>query len=317
METLQGGSTFPPQSPPNERPTSTIFTSTNMNTNIPEMPEMPTSISIDGDTSLSPHSTNTPQSDRPTNPSDTPVPPTYTGTNPTTNDNEYTNTINGGKYPVTEKYPVRGEHYPNTNGNSYGTHNEMYPTDQNRPMNPTSDSGSSYPTDAITYPPHYQNKYNYYQEIYPTYGHPVMYETNYPMPNSGGQQNPTYAQNFPSVDNGYANERPATTYHGSTQHTTGLDVSRPQQPPTSSYNGVTATGSSTYMGNGYSNADEINRNRPTSTNGYRGNQSSLAPVPTNPQHGYGNKQPEGNYVTEKTIRTYFNPDEYYPNFKRE
>lgn len=79
--------------------------------------------------------------------------------------------------------------------------------------------------------------------------------------------------------------------------------------------GTDTTGTTPYMGNGWSNADEINRRKP---NGDK-----------TPPSMYGGgmgttRYPEGNYDNESQprstipyIRTYFNPDDYIPNAKRE
>lgn len=173
------------------------------------------------------------------------------------------------------------------------------------------------------YPPQYPSKNpNYYQDIYTMYGFPMLY---------GNAQHPgsntiSYASNVPSI----GTPESTITYYGnpmtttSSMSTTQMTGGRPHTDMGSG--GVGGGGSSSttpYMGNGWSNADDINRRKP---NGEK-------TTPSMP-HGYGydgvgngmgtTRYPEGNLNNESRprptipyIRTYFNPDDYIPNAKRE
>lgn len=308
----------------NERPSSTIMTSTmnEIHTNIPDRaPTSQSTLTTNMGTSMM-HTggTNPPYAERPN---------TITTGGTMTTLNEYTNTMDGNRHPTTERLPTT-DHYPTMEGGGGGSGGGTTITDYTSTMHGGSgtwtSTGSHGNTDVHTneitrptytpgyddhrqtpgyqypYPPQYDNKYNYYQDIYPTYSYPMLYDHTYPMPNAPG-----YAHNAPSSSYG-----PPNDYFSST---------RPREPspvygiPTSGTRpGTTGTtDGSTYMGNGYSNADEIkNQRKPT--------------MPS--QDGYlTSKQPEGKYNTTTStpstppvvpyIRTYFNPDDYFPNSKRE
>lgn len=321
----------------NERPTSTIMTSTmnDIHTNVPDRisTSQSTATSDMGTSSImQTGGTNPPYAERPSTPINQDRYTPSTGGTMSTG-NEYTNTVDGNRYPTTERLPTTDRYpgggssntdrgsstmpYGNTNTqggggtstwtsmNTYG-HGDISTNEISRPTYPPTYDNRQTPGYHYPYPPQYDHKYNYYQDVYPTYSYPMLYEHTYPMPNSPG-----YAPNVPSSSYGPPDYYSNTQYSSTSGGTSPMD--RPREPspaygvPTSQTIGSRpgSTGS-TYMGNGYSNADEIRK--PTMT----------------PQGGYNpSKYPEGKYNTSTTpkmvpyIRTYFNPDDYYPNSKRE
>lgn len=177
--------------------------------------------------------------------------------------------------------------------------------------------GEVKPDYPYPYPPQYQDKYNYYQDIYPMYTYPMLYNGDPQHPGMNSFSMNGYAQNVPSIGsptttvNHYGN--PMTT----TMTTTAMNGGRPSLMP----HGTDATGSTPYMGNGYSNADEINRRKP--------NRDKVTPsIPNGNEYGGSGmgttRYPEGNYNNESRprstipyIRTFLNPDDYIHNRKRE
>ena len=326
------GSTFPSQVP-NDRPTSTVLIAST-NTNTPDQPSsIPTSeVGTDIMSSVHPSSTYTPE--RPSTPVEdryTPVGPSYTGTAPSSSGYP-SSTIDTTRYPTVSTITTANrDKYPPVNG--YGS-TDPYSSDQ-RPTNPTygGQSKPDYPQNTLSYPPNNPNKYNYYQDVYPLYAYPMQYESNYPMPNNGmDARYPVYGQNVQPVDGSH---RPSPL-EGNHRPPPVDGSQRPPPPPSNGYYGsTTATssngpnGASTYMGNGYSNADEVNRYKPNtvtpSDNNYNSNKpptfygtkpNSTSTKPNNSINNYGQTSMEGKYeVTEATIETYFNPDDY--NRKRE
>lgn len=135
-----------------------------------------------------------------------------------------------------------------------------------------------------SYPPRYPNKYNYYQEIYPMVTYPMYGGSGY-MPGGGS----TFS------GDSYAQKVPSTYYFGSGGPTPSMtpDRDRPSTKP--------------YMGNGWSNADEILRRK---QGGYGGNDG----VGTYPAGKYNETRPP---TSVPHIRTFFNPDDYLYNTKSE
>lgn len=232
---------------------------------------------------------------------------------PTTN--LYPNTVDSIKGPgipptmittTMDRFPSTSTTY-GSNTNTDITTNEVKP--QTYPptiyMSSGSGGGSSggttKPDDfGYPYPPSYHHKYNFFHGMYPFYTYPTIYETNYPnsYPASSGNGGDGYAQTMPTIS-----YTPTVDYYGTTPSmTTNYDG-----------NNVPNT-ASTYMGNGWSNADEIHRRK----NGGK-----------YPDRDYSGTYPEGKYnetgagkkfngttrapTTVPYIRTYFNPDDYLTN----
>lgn len=218
---------------------------------------------------------------------------------PTTN--MYPNSIDSTKMPIgpstmitttMDRFPTTSSTY----GNDMPTNTDLTTNEVKPPTYPTIYMTSTKPDDFnYPYPPHYHNKYNYYDEVYPMYTYPMLYDNNYQgnyVPNSGGSGGVSgggYAQNVPTLS-----YNPNVEFYGTTptMTTTFSDTRIPN----------TAT---TYMGNGWSNADEVIRRK---QNG--------AKYPDRDNSGYN---PEGKYNGTRTpatvpfIRTYFNPDDYITN----
>lgn len=316
----------------NERPTSTIITSTNdIHTNVPTSQSTATS-DMGTSSIMQTGGTRPPYAERPnTSTMQDRYTPSTGGTISTTNEN--TNTADGSRYPTTERYPNTGgtgggsttntDHgstmpYGNTNTqsgtstwnnmNTYGHTDTSTNEISSRPTYSPNYDNRQTPGYHYPYPPQYDHKHHYYQDVYPTYPYPMPYEPSY---------GPGYAPNVPSSSYGPPHDYYSNTQHsGSSGNTSPMD--RPREPspaygvPTSQTRpGPMSSTGSTYMGNGYSNADEIkNSRKPTMS----------------PQNGYlPSKYPEGKYNTSTAstpsmipyIRTYFNPDDYFPNSKRE
>lgn len=220
-----------------------------------------------------------------------------------TTTNMYPNTVESTKMPgpptmimtTMDRFPTTSSTY----GNDMPTNTDLSTNEVKPPTYPTIYMSSTKPDDLnYPYPPHYHNKYNYYHEIYPVYTYPMLYDNNNNYhgggytPSSGGG----YAQNIPTLSYNPNMEFYGTTPTMSTSPYGGGDTRVPN----------TAT---TYMGNGWSNADEVIRRK---QNG--------AKYPDRDNSGYN---PEGKYNGTRTtagtpatvpyIRTYFNPDDYITN----
>lgn len=233
-------------------------------------------------------------------------------------------TLSDGHYtPTMTNIPDR----PSTSG--YGN-TDIY-TNEVRPQHPTSIFtstpmyfGDTKPEYNYPYPPQYPDKYNYYQDIYPMYSFPMLYNGDGQHPGMNAFPMNGYAANVPSIGtpqstvNYYGNSMPTTT-------TTAMNGGRPRPPQIP--HGTEPMGTTPYMGNGWSNADEINRRKP---NGDRTTPSMPQPNEYGGSGGGGNgigttRYPEGNYNPNDTrprttipyIRTYFNPDDYIASRKRE
>lgn len=236
------------------------------------------------------------------------IPSTFSSSSasvPTTN--MYPNTIDNTKGPGIPPTMITSTmgHFPSTS-TAYGSNtntdlssNEVkpqtYPPSSIYTMSGGGGSTSSSKPDEFTYPypTHYHHKYNFYHGMFPFYTYPTVYETNYPnsfagMAGSGGNTDGTYVETLPTLS-----YTPTIDYYGTTPSMT------------TAYGGsnVPNTGS-TYMGNGWSNADEIHRRK----NGGK-----------YPDRDNSGSYPEGKYNGTRApasipyIRTYFNPDDYITN----
>lgn len=224
------------------------------------------------------------------------------GSVPTTN--LYPNTIDSTKMPSPPTIMTTMDRFPST-ATTYGSTNTDLSTNEVKPQTyPTIYMTSSKPDDFnYPYPPHFHNKYNYYHEIYPVYTYPTYYESNYPNgygPSSssgggGGGGSITdgggYAQSMPTLS-----YQPESDHYGTT-------------PSMTTYGGGAPNTASTYMGNGWSNADDSNHHK---QNGER-----------HPDRDNSGSYPEGKYNGTRTpdtvpyIRTIFNPDFYLMDAKSE
>lgn len=227
------------------------------------------------------------------------------GTIPTTNMYPNTN-IDSTKMPSPPTVMTTMERFPST-ATTYGTTNTDLSTNEVKPqtyppiyMNSNKPDDSNYP-----YPPHFPNKYNYYHEIYPMYTYPTYYESNYPgggyLPagSSGGGGSSAggngYAQNIPTIS-----YQPEIDYYGTT----------PTMTTYGSGAGTIPNTAATYMGNGWSNIDEMNRRKQPNGAQY-------------PDREHSGSYPEGKYNGTRTtatvpyIRTIFNPDFYLMDAKSE
>lgn len=221
-----------------------------------------TTTMTDATLSMTSVSTNPSLSEKPDAEHTPPIPSTYPSV-PSTN--MYPSTIDNTKMPDPPTMITTMDRFPSTStyGNTDLSTNEVKP-----PTYPTYMGSSAMPGDS----PHYHN--NYYHEIYPVYTYPMVYDTTYSsyLPGDAG-----YAPNMPTAN------YPTTDYFATT-------------PSMSPYGGNSHTGPS-YMGNGWSNAD--NRHKP-----------NIGRYPDYSGHG-----PEGKYNGTRApipyIRTYFNPDDYY------
>lgn len=269
-------------------------------TNTPTQLPSDTTAFNDMGSSMQPVGTNPSMSDRPSTFSDgqhdTSVNPTYTNVPIST-------TTDTGKYtPPTTGITTTSDRFPTTS--VYGTTNtDLYTNEIRPPTYPSPFDSNTKPDLNYPYPPHYHHKYNYYQDIYP-----MLYDHSYLMPNTPNG----YAQNVPAI--GY---QPTVDYYGGTMGGSGggmTSMNRPNEPPPSPTYGSNTGNPTTYMGNGWSNADEINNRR--KQNGMHSTRPTMSMQP----NGY---HPEGKYNRTRPstaiphIRTYFNPDDYYPNEKRE
>lgn len=213
---------------------------------------------------------------------------------------------------------------PSTSG--YGNTNTDIYTNEVRPQYPSTTFTSTpmYVGDAkpeYPYPPQYPGNYNNYQDTYPMYSFPMLYNGDAQYPGMNSFSTNGYAANVPSIGipqtNYYGNSMTTTT---TTATATAMNGGRPSLMP---HGTDTMTSSTPYMGNGWSNADEINRRKPygdkttpsmPNSNGYGGGMGTT-------------RYPEGNYDNNNNesrprstipyIRTYFNPDDYIANEKRE
>lgn len=292
-------------------PPSTMITSTNSvpsSNTYPDRSPPPTQLPTDGNSSGSTTMDGT-TSARPYRPTQT----TEDRPNATSTDGQYTPTMQNGP-----------DRMPSTFG--YGNTNTDIYTNEVRPQYPTTifPSTPMYGADVkpdyvYPYPPHYHDKYNYYQDIYPMYSFPMLYNGDPQHPGMSSFPGNGYAPNVPSIG------APQTTvsYYGNpmttTMTTTAMNGGRPSIMP----HETDATGSTAYMGNGWSNADEINRRKPY------GEKTTPSMSHSNEYGGGGGisttRYPEGNFNNNESrprstipyIRTYFNPDDYDPITKRE
>lgn len=284
---------------PSMTSTMNTMTTTNMiipNTNEANPPSMHTTIDTSSSTSsddtgssaMTPISTNPSMQEKPTTilHDETQYPTITTGSMPTITNTMYPNKIDSTKPTTTTTTTtiVKDRYHPSTS-TAYDSHSgtDFYLND----VKPSIYDGIGKPDDFnYPYSSHYHHnhhKYHSYQDIYPLYSYSSMFEN--PLPLSNYLPNDHYAPNIPAI--GY--HPSSIDYFGST-------------PSLNNYNigSTIPTGSTTtYMGNGWSNVDEINNRH---------------------KQQHGQKYPfEGKYNVTDTalkptvpyIRTYFNPDDYY------
>lgn len=248
------------------------------------------------------------------------------------------------RFPATERYPAK-DRYPSSkypdqkpygNGNTYPTVDKMRPYDDNYPTTRPSmlpPSYGSYGTLNDRDPSQFgqQDKFHFYQDLSPTYSYPMLYETNYPLPNDKDRVPNYYAQNVPTVPSSYY--RP--TYSSTTQLGSKPTMDYGQST-SNTYRPTTAMGGgSSFAGNPYLPTTNVRPQTTTSVyfdisdrynrtdrygNGYgpSGGSSTGSYRPT-AQSGYGgsgNNQGAQYHVTEEPIETYFNPDDYNPNARK-
>lgn len=255
-----------------------------------------------------------------------------TGTMPTTN--MYPSTSDSTKGPgipptmittTMDRFPSTSTTYGNTNTMDLST-NEVKP-----PTYPSIYVSSNKPDDfSYPYPPNYHDKYNYYHEIYPIYTYPMVYETsNYPssyMPSDGtgssGNGGGGYAPNVPTMSYtpntvDYYGTTPSmmTTYGGGSGTTYGGGNMGSTYGGSSNGGGGTTIPNTptTYMGNGWSNADDIHRRK------YGGRYPDYDNSGAYPEGKYNGSYDNGTGApsTVPYIRTIFNPDDYNTNAKSE
>ncbi|XP_037050767.1 uncharacterized protein LOC119084803 [Bradysia coprophila] len=348
---IQIASTFPPNRPNNDRPTTPNFSTSNHK--IP-----------DGSTSTTPDESSVPPTGTQNqNGSERPI---YSGYGETTNQHYPPEDI----YPSTERYPNK-DRFPTSKyptESTYGTPN-TYPTNDKygRPtyaVHPHEDTYStSLPThssetyNSPSYPTTNHDHFNFHHDIYPTYSYPMLYENNYPQPNDYGRFPNIYAQNIPTILTDYYG--PGENYY---QHIKPDPSNRPPDKnddnfylPDHSYNPIPTQSNrdrpmhygndrdrngqthfeyepngTNPMGygdrdrtpNGYSNRpmnkpnEYMDRDKPL-TGGYESMPNSLYKPSSTQNYGYGNNdKAEGNYhVAKEPIETYFNPDDYLPKRK--
>lgn len=300
-------SSFPPSTTVYQPPTSsstsmqtdrtpppTITTTTMMDTRPPPPPSSSTT------NRMPPPPSSSSSSSRPTN---SPPPPS-TGRYPPEN-----------RYPSTERYPSSKDRYPTSKypssestyptGNSYGTvdkyrpstYDESYPTTRPYPdaiisTNSPSPSGSS------------QDKFNFYQDSGPsvTYSYPMLYETNYPMPNDMNRYPNVYAQNVPTLPSSYY--RPS---YGEPTPTAAM----------MSYGGIDGSYRPTTSGNPYLPTTGLSMGRPTApTQFYDGRYNQTDRYDTRPPMMSATGGSSGYQPSGEPIETYFNPDDYNPNSRK-
>lgn len=225
---------------------------------------------------------------------------------PTTMDRFPTTTMD--RFPTTtmDRFPTTSTTYGGGSsdaGSDMPTNPDLTTNEVKPPTYPTIYMSSTKPDDFnYPYPPQYQNKYNYYHEIYPVYStYPMLYDTNY-MPSSGSSGN-----GGGSGGGGYAQNIPTLSYHPNVEiYGTTPTMAAPEHGSTYGSTRIPNT-ATTYMGNGWSNADEVIR---------RKQNGAKYPNPDRDNSGYN---PEGKYNGTRTpptvpyIRTYFNPDDYITN----
>lgn len=298
--------TFSSDSPP---PTVITSTNTMQNSNtypdrLPPSTQMPNDgsttgpVSIDGTTSTRPY--------RPTLTMDDRI-------NTTSADDQYMPSMSNGP-----------DRIPSTSG--YGNTNTDIYTNEVRPQHPTTIFtstpmyfGDAKPDNTYPYSPQYPDKYHFYQDIYPMYSFPMLYNGDAQHPGMNSFPINGYAANVPSI----GSPQSTVNYYGNPMTTTtstmGMNGGRPSSMP----HGPDGMGSTPYMGNGWSNADEIHRRKPN------GDRTTPSMSHSNEYGGGGGmgttRYPEGNYNNNDSwprstipyIRTYFNPDDYIPNRKSE
>lgn len=221
---VQIASTFPPNRPNSDRPTTPNFST-------------PSHTIPDSFSSTTPNDGNTLRPNGPQN--QDPQRPSYSGYGETTN--RYPSTPSTryppeNVYPSTERYPNKDRYPPSkyptestySTPNSYPTddkygkptsygvnpHEDTYPTHQ------TTYSSESYPSPS--YPTTNQDRFNFHHDIYPTYSYPMLYENNYPMPNDKDRFPNIYAQNVPTIVTNYYG--PGENYY---EHARPMPSNRP------------------------------------------------------------------------------------------
>lgn len=275
-----------PSEIPGDRPTSTsMITSTDAlqttNTNAVQSSASPTQNQSTND--MMPPSMK-PTSGNPTMPStDLQYPssnPTYSnGPITTTNINMNPSNVDNTKMPTVS---TTMNQFPSTYGNNDLNTNEIRP-----PTHPSSIYMSSHKPDYYPYSSQYPNKYDHYPDPFFSYQFPISYENQYSM-NSFLSSN----------ENGLTSNMPTMDYHTTNDFYEST-------PPITTYGGP-------YMGNGWSNAYDMNRRQ------HNGKYPDREGSSTYPGGNYNeNRVP----ATVPYIRTYFNPDDYetnaFANAKRE
>lgn len=265
-----------PAEMPGDRPTSTsMITSTDAlttNTNPVQSSPSPTQTQSMPSNDMMPPSIK-PTGTNPTMPStdlqDPSSNPTYSnGPITTTNMNMNPSNVDNTKMPTVS---TTMNQFPSTYANTDLNTNEIRP-----PTYPSIYMSSQKP-DHYPYPSQYPNKYDHYPN--PFFSYPMFYENQYSMNSFLSSNENGYTPNVPTMDYHSTND-----FYGPT-------------PSVTTYAGP-------YMGNGWSNAYDMNRRQHTGKYPDREDSS------TYPGGNYnGNRAP----VTVPYIRTYFNPDDYVTN----
>lgn len=290
------------------------------------MPTVQTTADTSPMTDITSSSSMTPMSTSPmgTNPSLADKPGTTMPGHQQTSSNPSTFSSSSASVPTTNMYPhtvdnTKGpgipptmitttmDHFPSTSTAYGGNTNTDLSTNEVKPQtyppsvytmsgggSSTSSTSSTKPDEfTYPYPTHYHHKYNFYHGMFPFYTYPAVYDSNYPngfpgMAGSGGNTDAGYGETLPTLS-----YTPTIDYYGTTPSMT------------TAYGGNNVPNTvSTYMGNGWSNADEIHRRK----NGGR-----------YPDRDNSGSYPEGKYNGTRApaaipyIRTYFNPDDYITN----
>ncbi len=352
---VQIASTFPPNRPNSNGPTTPNFSTTSNN----KIPDSSSSTTPNGTPNTSNQDGNSQR-------------PSYSGYGDTTN--RYPTTPSTryppeNIYPSTERYPNKDRYPPSKypidstyqTPNSYPTDDKygkptyaVHPYEDNYPTSQPTYSSEPYPSPS--YPTTNQDRFNFHHDIYPTYSYPMLYENNYPMPNDKDRFPNIYAQNVPTIltdyygpgENYYQNSIPMMPSNRPPDRNDGnfylpdhsynpIQSDRDRRPPPVHY----GSNDRDRVGQEYPDYDRnrtnqmgyMDRDRPSQMgyndrpmNGHENNKPNQYmdrdKVPGNSQptstQGYGNNynKAEGNYhVTKEPIETYFNPDDYLPKRK--
>lgn len=328
---------------PSDRPVMSVITTstTNTNTMMSESDRMPTVQTTGANTynpgndmtisTMNAMGTNPTMSDKPNNDGTSTAENQMTQNNPTTTfssgstspANIYTNPLDSTKMPNPPTMMTSMDRFPST-ATTYGsTTNTDLSTNEVKPQtyHPSiymggsggDGSSSSKPDDFnYPYPPHFHNKYNYYHDIYPFYTYPTFIESTYPsvyMAGTGG-----YAPNAPTTT--YQSD---FDYYGTTPSMNNYGAGNGNGNGASNGQGANnrPTSGTTYMGNGWSNADDSGHRKQNGANGNGGSGSGGRYPDRDSNSG---SYPEGKYngtTMVPYIRTYFNPDFYLMDAKSE